>query len=286
MAYEFGLDALSPNLLNLAEECLHRLQQQSVPPFSLPQKGFTIGQAELILAAEQWIYKARKRLHAASNPDAEERGVDDLGKTDLERFHEKFTRIMAAFCRGEGSSLDHSGYGDSAGNKKTTDAPSNIREEMPSQVLDNNLRLSYEVSAWISYVVTQASDCPQEIYEGYLIVSKERFKRLKHNSQPPYLFPQREYTLEQAKMRLGVEHFAKESYKAFHSAFDSASFPADRKESLHELYRKFNPQGDNEPQPNIKSFLGLDFFHRKNPTEVLRESQDFWETPEGKVGKK
>lgn len=290
MACEFAQNSTSPILFNLAEGSLQRLQQQGMFPFPLPEKGFTIGQAGRVLEAEYLIEKALKELLVAAQPGVIWRGIDDVSKTDLDGFHKKFTQIISAFRGGEENFLCHSAgkSGPCTRKKKETivEKPPPTGEGTLDSVVDNNLRLAYEAIVWTNFVATYAGVFHKIIYEGSLRVAKDYLRRLKNESKDPGLFPNRGYTLAQAKMRLDLANYAKAAYKAFHDAFDDASFPIDsgisRKKSLNVLYREFNPEGDDEPQPNIKSFLGLDFFHRKNPTETPTENQDFWVTSDGR----
>ena len=293
MAYEFARNSTSPKLLSLAEETLQSLQQQGMAPFPLPQKGFSIAQVGLILAAENWFEKARKQLLVVTQPDVIWRGIDDVSKTDLERFYKRLTQTIAKFRGGKESFLYHSSGGNAPGagkqRGKIVENPPLTGEGVLSPVFDSNLRLAYEASVWADFVATNAGVLHKIIYEENLRVAKGHLKRLKDESKDPGPFPKRGYTLAQGKMLLDFENYAKSAYEAFHRAFDDASFPTDdgisRKKSLHKFYREFNPKKGKGPQPNIKSFLRKDFFHRKNPTELLMESQDFWETPEGKVRK-
>lgn len=293
MAHYFALNSTSLECLNFAEEFLQRLQQQSIFPFPLPEKGFSVAQGELIISAEQTVDEARTLLHVVTKPGVVWRGIDDVSKADLDRFHEKFTQVTAAFRGGEESFLYHSGSGGTPGSgekkEKIVGNPPPTGEGVLSPVFDNNLRLAYEAIVRTKFAATHAGVPHKKIYEDNLRAAQDFLKHLKNKSKAPSLFPQRGYTLAQVKMRLDLENYAKEAYKAFHCAFDDAKFPIDggitRKASLDTLYREFNPKGKKGPQPNIKSFLGSDFFHRKRPNELLIEKQDFWETPEGKVYK-
>ena len=294
MAYEFALAAPHQNLLGRADEHLQRLQQQSISPFPLPQDEFTIAQAGLIFAAEGWIGKARKQLAYAISLDAGLEGEGAISKTDLEGFRERFEQAIAAFCGGGESFLFHSGVWDGPDkDKKKEQAASNetkTSEEVPSQDLDHNLRLAYEASFWTNVAAANADVYLQTIYDNNLDKAEKCLERLKDDSKNREPFPPRGYTLAQAKIRLDLEKFAKAAYYNFHHAFDKYSLEGDdgsnRKISLQRLYRKFNPKAGDEPQPNIKTFLGVNFFHSMNPTEILKENKDFWATPDGKIDKK
>lgn len=283
MAYEFALNSTSHKSFSLAEEYLQNLQQQAILPFPLPLEGFTIAQVELILDTEHRLNDARKLLHFVTNEGGPWRGIDDVSKVDLERFQARLTQVTTAFRGGEESFLHHSGSGGGLNPGKKQEKTS---EKATSPVPDNNLRLAYKASAWAKFIATHAGVCSKLIYEAHLRGTREHLMRLKNESKNPGLFPKRGYTLAQGKMRLDIEKSAKVAYKAFQSAFDDVSFPIDagisRKQSLNKLYREFNPQDGKEPQPNIKSFLGSEFFHKKRPTEVPTESQDFWIASDGR----
>ena len=292
MAYEFALASAHQNLFNLADEQLQRLQQQSISPFPLPEKGFTIAQAELILAAESWVERASKQLSFVEKLDAYRE--EAVSKADLEGFHERFAQTIAAFRGGEKSFLTYNyerkGADADGKSEKPADSTSKNSGEALSQELEHNLRLAYEAIFWTNIAAANADVYLETIYENNLNEATERLKRLKNDSKNPSEFPSRGYTLAQAKMWLDLERFAKAAYDNFHRAFDKDLLKGaggiNRKESLNKLYREFNPQDGDEPQTNIKLFLGSELFHKKNPMEIPKEGNDFWVTPEGKKFRK
>lgn len=281
--YDAGV--ASNHSIERVEEQLNLLQQEIKTPFPLPQKGFAIGQAELIFNAEYWVVRVRRRLCS------EAKKAKQLGKLNLYTYIKGlYKRLFQTIAGFRGGKKVPSCGSDPGMNKKTaTNSLSEDGKELSDQEFNKNLQLVYEASLWTYIATIHADGYPKTIYEKSLCVAKECLKRLKNESQPPYSFLPRRHTLEQAKMRLGAEDFAKKAYESFHYAFDKDLLQGDdgvsRKRSIHQLYREFNPEFGDEPQPNIKSFLGDEFFHYKRPDETLMENQDFWETLEGKICK-